>query len=366
MYEEVFGFLIIDELNWLIVLLIIVLLLIALFECGKILLSVVIIIVILYLIVVVNNLVVFFILYEFLFVLIMFSILILGYSFERSVAGFIIMFYPFLLSSPTLILLIIIDKQFFLLERLEYGVMLVYYTVCSFIVKFPILRLHYWLPVAHVEASTSGSIILAGILLKIGGLGVWYVVKFLKFIVKLHWLMVGYLLIIIVILFLRDLKIMVAYSSVAHIRFMSYVSILGLMAGSNGRVLMIFHHGIISSLIFWIIGVLGWVKTRSLIVTKLVSFSRFSIAIVIIALLLNMGFPPSTGFLSEILILKSILTLGKLVVFLGLLGVLFSCYHNIFLHWGLNGVSSRYLMVEIKVLNVFLIVLIVISFINYF
>jgi NADH:ubiquinone oxidoreductase subunit 4 (subunit M) len=53
-----------------------------------------------------------------------------------------------------------------------------------------------------------------------------------------------------VILFVRDLKIMVAYSSVAHISFLFYVIMLGYIVGMNGRILMIFYHGIISSLIF--------------------------------------------------------------------------------------------------------------------
>jgi len=75
--------------------------------------------------------------------------------------------------------------------------------------------------------------------------------------VKLHWLLLGYLLIIMVILFMSDLKIMVAYSSVAHIRFLFYVMILGYMVGINGSVLMIFYHGIISSLLFWLIGILA-------------------------------------------------------------------------------------------------------------
>jgi len=136
------------------------------------LLSVVIMILVLMLILMVNNIVIFFIFYEMIFVLIMFSILILGYRFERLIAGFIIIFYSFLFSSPTLILLVLVDYQSLLLENLEYSCILVYYIVFSFVVKFPIFTFHYWLPVAHVEASTLGSIILAGILLKIGGLGI--------------------------------------------------------------------------------------------------------------------------------------------------------------------------------------------------
>jgi len=363
--EEYNGLFIMSELNWLLLLLVVVLLLMVLYECGKMLLRVVFIIVVLRLIILVNRMVVFFLFYEILFVLIMFSILVLGYRFERLIAGFMIIFYSFLFSSPTIILLIIIDRQYLLLESLEYRLVLIYYIVCSFIVKFPIFRFHYWLPVAHVEASTLGSIILAGILLKIGGLGVWYVIKFLKFMVKLHWLLVGYLLIIVMILFIRDLKIMVAYSSVAHIRFIFYVMICGFIVGINGRVLIIFYHGIISSLIFWVIGLLRWIKTRSLIVTKLVSFSSFFMIVVFLVLILNIGFPPFIGFMSEILILKSIMVYGKLVILLRLLGVLFSCYYNVFIFWGFNGVRDRFLLVEIKFLRVFVILLLVILFINY-
>jgi len=349
MSEEYSGIFIMSELNWLLLFLVVVLLLIVLYECGIILVSVVLMMVVLSLIILVNRMVVFFLFYEMLFVLIMFSILVLGYRFERLIAGFIIIFYSFLFSSPTMILLIMMDRQYLLLENLEFRLILIYYIVCSFIVKFPIFRFHYWLPVAHVEASTLGSIILAGILLKIGGLGVWYVIKFLKFMVKLHWLLVGYLLIIVMILFIRDLKIMVAYSSVAHMRFIFYVMMCGFMVGVNGRVLIIFYHGIISSLIFWVIGLLRWIKTRSLIVTKLVSFSNFFIIIVFLVLILNIGFPPFIGFISEILMLKSIMVYGKVVVLLGLLGVLFRCYYNIFIFWGFNGVRDRFLLVEMKI-----------------
>ena len=127
---------------------------------------------------------------------------------------------------------------------------LVYFLLGSFRVKFPIFGLHYWLPVAHVEASTVGSMVLAGLLLKIGCLGVIYVVKYLGFIVKLHWLSLGVLLVIVVILFLMDLKMIIAYSSVAHMRMVFYVFILGYDKGWKGGIIIIFYHGFLSSLIF--------------------------------------------------------------------------------------------------------------------
>jgi len=84
-------------------------------------------------------------------------------------------------------------------------------------VKFPVFGFHYWLPVAHVEASTIGSILLAGLLLKLGAVGALYIVIYLKFIVKCHWIVVSITILILIILSIRDLKIIIAYSSVAHI-----------------------------------------------------------------------------------------------------------------------------------------------------
>jgi len=125
-------------------------------------------------------------------------------------------------------------------------------------VKFPIFGVHYWLPVAHVEASTIGSILLAGVLLKLGSVGLFYVVRYICFIIKLHWLSLGVIVLILMIVRLRDLKIMIAYSSVAHISMVFYILILGYMVGKKGAVYIIFYHGFISPLIFWVVGLLAW------------------------------------------------------------------------------------------------------------
>jgi len=106
------------------------------------------------------------------------------------------------------------------------------------------------LPVAHVEASTIGSIVLAGILLKLGSVGLIYVIMYINFILKFHYIVLGVLLLILVIVGLRDLKIIIAYSSVAHIRLVFYVMILGFRVGKKGAIYIILYHGFISPLIF--------------------------------------------------------------------------------------------------------------------
>jgi NADH-quinone oxidoreductase subunit M len=95
-----------------------------------------------------------------------------------------------------------------------------------------------------------GSILLAGILLKLGSVGLIYVIMYIKFMVKFHWLALGIVLLMLIILNLRDLKIIIAYSSVAHIRIVFYIMILGFNVGKKGAIYIIFYHGFISPLIF--------------------------------------------------------------------------------------------------------------------
>src|ERR1700734_4213573 len=93
----------------------------------------------------------FFLLYEMIFILIIFTIVLLGYRFERLIAAFLMLFYSFMLSRPVLIILILFDSRFLIKEWLSYSIIIMYFLIGSFIVKFPIFGFHYWLPVAHVE-----------------------------------------------------------------------------------------------------------------------------------------------------------------------------------------------------------------------
>jgi len=135
---------------------------------------------------IVSNLLVFFLLYEIVFILIMFTIVLLGYRYERLIAAFLIIFYSFLFSSPALMIILLFDYTFLIKEWLIYSSLINYFLVGSFIVKFPIFGFHYWLPVAHVEASTVGSMVLAGVLLKLGSVGLLYLIMYINFIVKFH------------------------------------------------------------------------------------------------------------------------------------------------------------------------------------
>ncbi len=305
-----------------------------------------------------RRLVVFFLFYEMVFILIIFVIILLGYSYERLIAAFLMIFYSFLFSSPVLIILLLFDHRFLIKNWLTYSVLINCFFVGSFIVKFPIFGVHYWLPVAHVEASTIGSILLAGILLKLGSVGLLYVIIYMSFIIKLHWLALAILLLMLMIMRLRDLKIMIAYSSVAHISMVFYVIILGYRVGKKGAIYIMFYHGFISPLIFWVVGLLAWWKTRSLMVIKLISFSSVFIFCLFFLFILNIGFPPFIGFISEILILKSLIN-NLLILSVMVLGVLLSCYYNVYLFWCFTGFIGMVFKIRFFSIDLFLFLLFV-------
>jgi len=305
-------------------------------------------------IIIVRNLLVFFLLYEIVFILIIFTIVLLGYRYERLIAAFLIIFYSFLFSSPALIIILLFDYTFLIKEWLLYSSLINYFLVGSFIVKFPIFGFHYWLPVAHVEASTVGSIVLAGVLLKLGSIGLLYIVIYINFIVKFHWLGIGTVILILIILILSDLKIIIAYSSVAHMSIVFYVLILGSNVGKKGAIYIMFYHGYISPLMFWVVGILAWWKTRSLLVVKIISFSYLFLLCLFFLFIINIGFPPFIGFMSEILIFKS-LVINKLMLLVIILGVLFRCYYNVYLFWCFNGVIGIVFKINFFNLDLFLV-----------
>lgn len=319
--------------------------------------------ILLYFILQVSRIIVFYFIYEIVFVFIIFVIIVLGYRYERLRALYLIIFYSFVFSRPCLIIILLIDKRYLIKEWIEWGRVLLWFLVASFIVKFPIFGFHYWLPVAHVEASTLGSMLLAGILLKLGGIGLYYLVIMWGIIVKFHWLIVSVLLVIIFIINLRDLKIMIAYSSIAHITLVFYVINLGSIVGKKGRLIIIFYHGYVSPLIFWLVGIYGWWKTRSLIVIKYIRVSSIFIMIIFIVIIINIRFPPFIGFLREVLILKRIVQVEWLL-YLARIGVLLSCYYNIYLMWAFVNSQGWVIKLMFNQLELYLFLLWVI-FLNF-
>lgn len=144
-----------------------------------------------------------------------------------------------------LIFVVIYSNKFYLLTILR---------VLAFLVKFPMFTFHLWLPKAHVEAPVSGSIILAGVLLKLGGYGLIRIYFLLRenliIILIISISLIGSGLLGIICLIQRDIKVVIAYSSVVHIALIIVGVLIINNIGVEGAILVIIAHGICSSGIF--------------------------------------------------------------------------------------------------------------------
>jgi NADH-quinone oxidoreductase subunit M len=211
----------------------------------------------------------------------------------------------------------------------------------SFAVKMPMWPVHTWLPDAHVEAPTAGSIVLAAILLKLGGYGfLRYNLPMFPYASELMTTFVFVLSVIAIVytslvaLVQEDIKKLVAYSSVAHMGFVTMGIFSGNIQGVDGAMFQMISHGFISGALFLCIGIVyDRTHTRRIadyggIVKVMPVFST----IFLFFTMANVGLPGTSGFVGEFLTLLSVFQVNTTIAFIATSGVILSAGYALWLY----------------------------------
>lgn len=219
---------------------------------------------------------------------------------------------------------------------LEYQKWLFLAFFASFAIKVPMFPVHTWLPDAHVQAPTAGSVILAGVLIKLGAYG------FIRFSLpffpagSMYFANFIFVLSIIAIIYTslialmqEDMKKMIAYSSVAHMGFVTLGIFSFTRQGIDGAIVQMISHGIVSAALFMCVGVIydrlhtKQIKDLGGIASKMPNFALLAM----IFTMASVGLPGTSGFVGEFLAIVGTFKANKVAAIFAATGVIFgACY----------------------------------------
>lgn len=279
--------------------------------------------------------------YELSLIPIILIIIIWGSYPERSLSSLMLLLYTSIFTIPFLFVLFYVFSSSntfsfaFLSAELSPFITLIVF--CVFAVKLPIYGLHFWLPMAHVEAPTFGSMILAGVLLKLGGVGLlrcylivdWSFVSYFT----LSYFFVFLVYVTLVCSFQSDFKRLVAYSSVSHMIVVPILLIRFTFIGFKGLVLVLLFHGFSSPLLFSLVGyIYSMYGTRLVVAIRgLVLCSPLVSTFSVLAFMFSLCVPPFPSYVSEVMFFVSSISLWSLAPILLVVFSFLSLIYN--LNW---------------------------------
>nr|YP_009995241.1 NADH dehydrogenase subunit 4 [Ochthebius plesiotypus]QNP09618.1 NADH dehydrogenase subunit 4 [Ochthebius plesiotypus] len=290
------------------------------------------------------NLFIFYLFFEMSLIPTLILIIGWGYQPERIQAGIYLLFYTMFASLPMMLSIFwyysmygsldyyfLIDVNYFLMYM---GINMVFF------IKMPMYFVHLWLPKAHVEAPVSGSMILAGIMLKLGGYGLIRVMKmFINVSMMINYIiimisLIGGIIISLICLRQIDIKSLIAYSSVSHMGLV----LSGIMTlnywGVCGAFLMMIAHGLCSSGLFCLANInYERLNSRNFFINKglinlMPSFSFWWFLFCIC----NMSAPPSLNLLGEIMLINSLVSYSFMFMYLLCFILFFSAVYSLYLY----------------------------------
>nr|QNG56231.1 NADH dehydrogenase subunit 4 [Platisus bicolor] len=290
------------------------------------------------------NLFVFYLFFEMSLIPTLILIIGWGYQPERIEAGVYLMFYTLLVSLPMMITIfycyeIFFSLDFYFLKNLN-NLMIYICMNFVFFIKLPMFFLHLWLPKAHVEAPVAGSMILAGIMLKLGGYGLMRLMKmFVEIGLKINIIfivisLVGGVYVSLICIRQSDMKSLIAYSSVAHMGLV----LGGIMSmnlwGMCGSLVMMLAHGLCSSGLFCLANIsYERVSSRSLYLNKgLMNIMPNMSMYWFLFSCCNMAAPPSLNLMGEIMLINSLVGFNNLSMIMLSLMTFFSAVYSLFLY----------------------------------
>ena len=211
----------------------------------------------------------------------------------------------------------------------------------SFAVKIPMWPIHTWLPDAHVQAPTAGSVILAGVLLKLGGYGFLRLSLPMLPEASIYFAPFMFVLSVIAIVYTsfialrqEDMKKLVAYSSIAHMGFVTLGIFTFNKQGLEGSIVVMISHGLVSAALFLCVGILyDRLHTKAIdkyggVVEKMPGFALCFM----IFTMASIGLPGTSGFVGELLVMVGVFQVNKVITAVAATGVVLSAAYMLWLY----------------------------------